>query len=484
MLPQSLIWWTFGGILLIAGCVWVWSAASRLFLFDFQEIPLRTLAQLRGLDLNHPILVLGLPRSGKDGAVRELIEAVEQEAAEKTDKPRREAVCARVDLKTDLMEDSWLKRVLQDMGLEAFASPPAVRMRPVVRAQVAAAAGAGGDGASTPDVTSAAARPQPDTETESNDGTLPAGCRIPDYVHVTNLEAAMQDMGRRNVAMRLLDVLVRAHAAGRLKLLITSVVDPMLHFDIIFPDQNDAVEINALPETEFGRWVHVFLQFERVLVQEKRSEVKAAEMVCRKGSWGNDLWEECRPHRSLRGFGQMITEAVEQRVKDGQPAPTHEQLMDEVYEKALALYKLLWSACTRPEKLLLVQLAQTGLVNPICKDTLHDLIRKRLVVLKPYPTIMNESFTRFLQSAATSEQILSWEKEAGESHWHTIRNVLIIMVAFAFLMIGVSQDHALQSISGILTAVIGGIGGVFKLTETIASKLAGRANNAPAPSAA
>jgi len=50
--------------------------------------------------------------------------------------------------------------------------------------------------------------------------------------------------------------------------------------------------------------------------------------------------------------------------------------------------------------------------------------------------------------------------------------VLIIMVAFAFLMIGISQDHALQSISGILTAVVGGIGGVFKLAETIASKLA------------
>ena len=140
-------------------------------------------------------------------------------------------------------------------------------------------------------------------------------------------------------------------------------------------------------------------------------------------------------------------------------------------------------ACTRPEKLLLVQLAQTGLVNPICKDTLHDLIRKRLVLLKPHPSVMNESFTRFLQSAATSEQILNWEQEAGESHWHTVRNVLIIMVAFALLMIGISQDRALQSISGILTAVVGGIGGTFKLVETIAVRLR-RPENTPSETSA
>ena len=53
--------------------------------------------------------------------------------------------------------------------------------------------------------------------------------------------------------------------------------------------------------------------------------------------------------------------------------PTHEQLVDELYEKTFALYELLWSACTRPEKLLLVQLAQTGLVNPTCKETFQEL---------------------------------------------------------------------------------------------------------------
>jgi hypothetical protein len=473
LVPRSAGWWILAALLLVAGCVWVWSAASRLFLFDFHEIPLRTLEQLRECDLNHPILVLGLPRSGKDGAVREFINSVESVAGRKA-----KAVQARIDLKSDSIDESWLKQVLHDIGLETFSHPPAVDIRPV--AQLTATAVVGGSVPITPELV----RQQPAGSNEPGSEAAAAECRIPDYVHVTNLEAAIQERGRRDIAMRLLDVLVRAHATGRLRLLVTSVVDPMFHFDIIFPDQNEAVESSQLPETEFGRWVHVFLQFERVLVQEKKSEVIAAEHACRKGSWGNDLWEECRHHRSLRRFGEMITDAIEQRIAAGQPSPTHQELIDELYEKALALYKLLWSACTRPEKLLLVQLAQTGLVNPMCKDTLHDLIRKRLVLLKPHPSVMNESFTRFLQSAATSEQILNWEREAGESHWHTIRNVLVIMVAFAFLMIGMSQDRALQSISGILTAVVGGIGGAFKLVETISSKMARKSESAAGEGAA
>ena len=102
---------------------------------------------------------------------------------------------------------------------------------------------------------------------------------------------------------------------------------------------------------------------------------------------------------------ETMSEDLRQRVRAKEPVPTHEQLVQELSEKAFPLYKLFWSACTRSEKLLLVQLAQTGLVNPICNDTLHETIRKRLVELKPYPRVMNESFAHFLESAATRDQI-------------------------------------------------------------------------------
>jgi hypothetical protein len=513
LLPRSLGWWMFAAALLASGCGWVWSASSRLFLFDFHEVQLRRLQQLKGDDLKHPILVLGLPRSGKDRAVSEFIDRVEANSARKRHShgEHPKALRKKLDLKADKLDEAWLEQALQDIGLADVRTPRAVTGTPLRPAQTAVTPGVASDAAAPPSRADIATletdrgvsstlrlaatagtgverkaslavgsvRPPEGTKSQLTDGSTPLNRAIPDYVHVTNLEAAVYDRSRRDIAMRLLDSIVCAPAASRPKLLVTSVVDPVFHFDIIFPDQKDEVERSQLPEAEFGRWAHVFLQFERVLAEENHLELEQAKNAIKKGPWGDELWEECRHHRSLRLTGKTIAQAIVQRVRSGELAPTHEELVGEVQEKAFPLYKLFWLACTRPEKLLLVQLAQTGLVNPICEDTLHDLIRKKLVILKQYPRVMNESFTRFLQSATTSEQITAWEKEAGESHWLTVRNVLIIMVIFVFLMIGITQDRVLQSISGILTAVVGGLGGMFKLTEMIASKLTTKQTNTP-----
>ena len=468
LLPRSLWCWIFAAVLLAAGCIWVWIAASRLFLFDFYEIPLRSLKTMQEGTWDHPILVLGLPRSGKDHAVRDFIDAIEAKCANRFQQPSKDAFYARLDLKTEKLDAEWLKQALESLGVEDLAAPPVVQRKTFLHSPQRAAAAAGDGGTSAAAVGALAAGP----ETR----------RVPDYVHVTNLEAAVEDGERRHIAMSLLDTLVKAQVAGRLKLVVTSVLDPIFHYDIIFPDERREVDRSHLPEAGFGRWTHLFLQFERILAEEEKDKIEKAEQKCRKDCWGADLWDECKYHPSLRRTMETMSEDLRQRVKAGEPLPKHEQLVQELSERAFPLYKLFWSACTRPEKLLLVQLAQTGLVNPICKEALHETIRKKLVELKPYPRVMNESFARFLESAATSEQIEVWEKEAGESHWLTIRNVLLIMVVFAFLMIGISQDHVLQSISAILTAVIGGIGGLMKLSDTIASKFKKEA--APAAEAA
>jgi hypothetical protein len=458
LLPRSGWWWLYTAILITAGFIWVWIAASRLFLFDFFEIPLRSLEQLKTGNWDHPLLVLGLPRSGKDTAVRKFIDGFEKQLC--PGEAEGERMYARLDLKTEKLDQAWLKRAFQDLWLDQFIVPPVVDLKPVSELQKfpkAKAAVIGGE-AVAPALDSG-------TRVDVTTQTRPGGGLIPKYVHVTNLEAALEQRERRYVAMSLLDTLVRAQAAGLLRLVVTSVVDPIFHYDIIFPDEKNQVQRNQLPETEFGRWSHVFLQFERVLAHEDQYECQAAP-----NGIDNDLWTECKSHPSLLRTGRMISEGNTRRA-NGDSKVEREHKVEALSEKAFALYKLLWSACTRPEKLLLVQVAQTGLVNPICKDTLLDLMRKRLVTLQPYPKLMNESFARFLESAASREQIENWEKESGESHWHTIRNVLIILLLFALLMIGVSQDHALQQISTILTAVLGGIGGVFKLTDYVAERL-------------
>lgn len=429
LVPRGWSWWALLALLLTAGYVWVRSAASRLFLFDFHQIQLRTLNMLPPPEeLDHPILVLGLPRAGKDSAVRAYI----QQRAEK------------VDLKAAEPDAAWLNRILTELGFEAGQSPPAQ-----LQAK-AAAAGA-----------------TQESSVEASQQVDGAGASPPRWIHITNLEASLNDRNRRDVALRLIDTLLRVHCAPvKPKLVVTSVVDPMFHFDSIFPDENVEVDRDHLPETEFGSWAHVLLEFERVLAIDHEPAPSWAQE-----DWGKGLWDECHHNRRLRQIAAIIADQVEVRIKDGKRAPRRGELIEELQENAYALYKLFWSACTRPEKLMLVQLAQTGLVNPLGKDTLQELIRKGLIVMWPYPKIMNESFERFLETAADREQIRNWEKEGGESHWPLVRNVLVILLVFALVMIGVSQDHTLQAISGIVAAVGGSIGGSFKLLDVVSRKL-------------
>ena len=287
-----------------------------------------------------------------------------------------------------------------------------------------------------------------------------------DWIHITNLESALHEKGPRDAVLRLIDALLRCPEKPRL--VVTSVVDPVFHLDSIFPEQVAEVDRDLLPETEFGRWAHLLLQFERVTAGE---ELITPPSWAGK-DWGKRLWKEAHHHRWLRRTANIVAEEFQQREDHGLRAPSDTEVIEELREKALALYELFWSACTRPEKLMLVQLAQTGLVNPLVLDALRELIRKHLVVMVPYPRIMNESFTQFLDTAANAEQIKAWEKEAGESHWPIVRNVLIIVVVFALAMIGMSQDHALQAFSALLTAVAGALGGSLKVADLVSQRFA------------
>ncbi len=484
-IPRRSAWWGLFASLLIAGSAWIWSAASRLFLFDFYNIRLRSLNSLpEAQTLDHPILVLGLPRSGKDSAVKRYIRGDGGNADVK------QIDLQKIDLKEERLDRAWLKARLEELGIPAEASHSKV-----VQPAVAGAAAGVGIGVS-----------QKLAETGAPSASLPATPRKkPEWVHITNLEAALQEKGRRDIALRLIDTLLLYRPQDRPGIIVTSVVDPMFHFDSIFPEQRNEMEKDPLPETEFGRWAHVLLQFERVLAVDDQEKPAWATSQ----RWGERLWEEAKHHRWLVRIASFIAEDVKagtaapgqqsernagsrrprwlvriasiipHRRKPRRAGPGEQnsvdadELIEELHEKATALYKLFWSACTRPEKLMLVQLAQTGLINPLGKDTLQELIRKRLVIMCPYPRVMNESFARFLCTAATQAQIVTWEKEAGESSWPLVRNILVIMVVFALVLTGISQNHALQAISGLVTAVAGAIGGTFKITDIVAQKFRG-----------
>jgi hypothetical protein len=216
---------------------------------------------------------------------------------------------------------------------------------------------------------------------------------------------------------------------------------------------------SPLPDPELQRWARVLNNFRKV----QPAADEAMEPDWATTDWGKPIWDECRNHPTLQAIAHEIVSAARG------PIPKKAALA-RIEERALAFYKLIWSACTRPEKLLLVQLAQTGMVNPRATGTLQELVRKGVIELKPQPRIMNETFRHFLETAEAPDTVKAWESEAGESPWLIIRNVVVGLTLIALVVLAATQNQTLQTATTVISAATAALAGLFRAVEYFVSR--------------
>ena len=81
------------------------------------------------------------------------------------------------------------------------------------------------------------------------------------------------------------------------------------------------------------------------------------------------------------GDQQPAVEDVHGELKDhwsSDTPPSLDELARAISNRAVALCQLLWTSCTRREKLVLVQLSQEGFVTPQSVEVVEALIAKGL----------------------------------------------------------------------------------------------------------
>jgi hypothetical protein len=138
---------------------------------------------------------------------------------------------------------------------------------------------------------------------------------------------------------------------------------------------------------------------------------------------------ECEPdawlQRHIGGGDQHLHQHV-----------TPQDLLDAIRRRADGHYRELWEACSTPEKLVLAQLAEEGVVNLRNREALAELIRKGLVVRDPHPRIMNQSFRGFVLAVETGLGVKELE-HASAGGWDTVRHVVwpALLVAGLFLLL-------------------------------------------------
>jgi len=139
-------------------------------------------------------------------------------------------------------------------------------------------------------------------------------------------------------------------------------------------------------------------------------------------------------------------------------ATARDQVLEEVSERAENYYASLWHTCSHLEKIVLLQLAQTGLVNEKMKRDVRRLLARGLIRRDPRLRVMNETFRRFiLLNAANTDMADELEPGFGSDTWQRFRVPLFATVLVVTLFFFVTQhelfDATIAGVTGLTAAL-------------------------------
>ncbi|MBM3812574.1 MAG: hypothetical protein FJW20_13185 [Acidimicrobiia bacterium] len=417
-LPGAIWFWAAVVCGLGALGLWIHKTTQIIFLMKLESAPLPEAGRvIQEAAAGGAVLVIGLPLSGKDSIV-------EEAWRRRMGIMDTEAAPPRLTLAEERVHEGWVGEKMAWVNEELSG-----------RTRAAAAGG----------------------------GVVSMGRRGREaWLHISNLECMLGGAGERKAMLELLEQLTAKRRRGEeIGLLVTSSLDPGVHFRMVLEEEMKAVYRDSMPEGELQRWSRVLHGFRkaRVVEPELRKEEEAPE-------WRQQLWEECRLHRPMHAIYRRLSAEM----SEWHPPPGIDVVMARTAEEAQLFYQLIWASLTRPYKLVLIQLAQSGYVNPQGQEALEDLRRKGLVMMDPQPRIMNETFTAFLERAESEKAVRAWEQEGGKSVWPVLRNMLAVVAVLGLFVVAATQRQAFQNLGGLITAVVGVVGGGFKLVEMIRNK--------------
>ena len=191
---------------------------------------------------------------------------------------------------------------------------------------------------------------------------------------------------------------------------------------------------------------------------------------------GHKRWLKRLLRRVYRatGFGNYFEQMADTRIVDrtiaaeiqgdpyletiitglGVAASGRDQVLDEIGERAEEYYTALWNPCSSGEKLVLMQIAQTGLVNGKARKDVRRLLARGLLRRDPQLRVMNETFRRFVcVQASTSSLARQLEEDLGKDAWSRFRVPFFAAVMVVLLFFFGTQRELFDS----TFAVVGGL---------------------------
>ena len=174
------------------------------------------------------------------------------------------------------------------------------------------------------------------------------------------------------------------------------------------------------------------------------------------------IWKECGPLPALWPIGAQLAKDIKT-----ESIHSEDTIASEILERADPYYRLIWHECSREQKFVLSQLALDGLLNPTNGRAVRQLVRRGLIAKDPQFRILNESFRRFLRSAATPQLRQGWLRDSRQSGWGKAHGVFFTTMLVIGVFLLTTQNELFQSSAGYVTTALGGFGTLAKLLNTV-----------------
>ena len=169
------------------------------------------------------------------------------------------------------------------------------------------------------------------------------------------------------------------------------------------------------------------------------------------------LFRECR-------HSEPLIEIAERLARSPDLADHREdEIIGFVLDAAEPYYRSVWELCTDDERLLLVQLAEEGVVNPKRFDVFRQLHHRGLVVVEPRFALMNESFRDFVRSVESPERVLEWEQTPAGLGWKRFSTPLYTLAAVVIAILLYTQQDLFSQMLALATGAAGALNSLRSL---------------------
>ena len=136
-------------------------------------------------------------------------------------------------------------------------------------------------------------------------------------------------------------------------------------------------------------------------------------------------------------------------------------------EPSLSYYRVLWSTCTKRERMALYQLANEGWANCQNLAALKHLVRRGLIETRPEFRIADEDFRGFILDWVSSEDQREWERQDEISVWDGLKAALYVSVGLSVGAIALLYG---QQAMGYVVAGVSAITPVIKTISDLRGK--------------